>query len=158
MTLPTHSPAEVLKISPEAMEIANSYLQTNDINQVANDLDISVDLVNQYLEKKEVKSYIDNVFFNVGFNNRFKMRAAMDAIIQKKFQELEESSMGSNKDITELLALSHKITMDHMTHLTNQEKTAAANIKSQVNVQINDGFADGSKYGALMQKLLNGGV
>jgi hypothetical protein len=36
-----------------------------------------------------------------------------------------------------------------------KQGTAAAAIKSQVNVQINDGLGDGTKYGALISKLLN---
>lgn len=152
--LPTNTPAEVIDISPEALEVANCYLQTQDIAAVAESLDISTDLVTQILGKKEVKSYIDHVFFNIGFNNRFKMRAAMDAVIKKKFTELEESGTGSTKDIAELLALSHKMTMDEMGKQLELEKLkAASSLKSQVNVQINEGFSDGSKYGKLIQDL-----
>ncbi len=155
--LPTTTPAETLDISPEALEVANCYLQCNDINEVANTLDMPLDIVSQLLAKKEVKSYIDHVFFNIGFNNRFKMRAAMDAIIKKKFQELEDSEMGSTKDIADLLALSHKMTMEEMARQLDIEKVqAAGKLKSQVNVQINEGFNDGSKYGKLIQQLING--
>jgi hypothetical protein len=152
-TLPTTSPAEVLNISPEALEVANSYLQLQDIAKVSDDLDLTPELVSQILSKKEVKAYIDNVFLNLGFNNRFRMREAMDAIIQKKFQELEESETGSSKDIAELLALSHKMTMDELSKMIEHEKLLQSNIKSQVNVQINDA---GTKYDSLIQKLLNG--
>jgi hypothetical protein len=157
--LPTTTPAETLEISPEALEVANYYLQCQDIAEVSSSLDISTELVTQLLERKEVKAYIDHVFFNIGFNNRFKMRAAMDAIIKKKFQELEESEMGSTKDIADLLALSHKMTMEEMGKQLELEKARAAGaLKSQVNVQINEGFSDGSKYGKLIQQLINGTV
>lgn len=155
MTLPTHSPAEVLDISPEALEVANCYLQTQNLDEVASSLDLTKELVTQILSKKEVKSYIDHVFFNLGYNNRFKMRSAMDAIIKKKFQELEESEMGSTKDIAELLALSHKMTMDEMGRQIELEKLQQSNIKSQVNVQINDG---GNKYNSLIERLISGNV
>jgi hypothetical protein len=155
MNLPVNTPVEVLDISPEALEVANCYLQTQNLDAVASELDISKELVTQILSKKEVKSYIDHVFFNLGFNNRFKMRAAMDAIIKKKFQELEESEMGSTKDIAELLALSHKMTMDEMSRQIELEKLQQANIKNQVNVQINDG---GTKYNTLIEKLLSGDI
>lgn len=151
MNLPTTTPAESINISPEALEVANCYLQCQDVQEVSNTLDISIELVTQLLSKKEVKAYIDHVFFNVGFNNRFKMRAAMDAIIRKKFQELEDSDMGSTKDIADLLALSHKMTMEEMNKQIELEKLHQTNIKNQVNVQINDG---GSKYGNLIQQLL----
>ncbi len=155
MNLPTTTPAETIDISPEALEVANCYLQSNqDISEVANNLDLPVELVTQILAKREVKSYIDHVFYNVGFNNRFKMRSAMDAILKKKFQELEESDMGSTKDIADLLALSHKMTMEEKSKDIELEKLRASNIKNQVNVQINEGFSDNSKYGALIKQLL----
>jgi len=155
--LPVTTPAEVLDISPEALEIANCYLVSQDLQTVANELDIPTELVTQILAKKEVKAYIDHVFMNLGFNNRFKIHAAMDAVIQKKFQELEESDMGSTKDISELLALKHKMTMDELSKMIELKKLEqATGIKNQVNVQINEGISDGTKYGDLIQRLMNG--
>lgn len=148
------TPAEVLEISPEALEIANSYLQTQNIDQVAANLGIGVHTVTSILEKREVKAYIDHVFFDLGFNNRFRMRNAMDALIQKKFQELEEAEVGSSKDIADLLALSHKMAMEHLDKQIQLEKLKQANIKTQTNIQINDG---GSNYGNLIERLLNNG-
>lgn len=155
MNLPVKSPAETIDISPEALEVANCYLQVQDVKKVADELDIPTELVTQILNKREVAAYVDHVFFNVGFNNRFKMRAAMDAIIKKKFQELEESDMGSTKDIAELLALSHKMTMEELSKQIELKKLEQTNIKNQVNVQINEGFSDGTKYGNLIQQLMN---
>jgi phage terminase small subunit len=153
--LPTSTPTEVVSISPEALEVANVYLQCTDIAETADQLDIPKEIVSEILSKREVKAYIDNVFFNLGFNNRFKMRQAMDAIIKKKFQELEESETGSTKDITEILALSHKMTMDELSKQIELEKVRQTSIRNQVNVQINDG---GSKYDNLIKQLMNGTV
>ena len=150
---PKH-PAEVLEIAPEFLEVANCYLQLQDSQKVANELDLPLEQVAEILLKRDVKAYIDQVFFNLGFNNRFRMRAAMDAVIQKKFQELEDSDMGSTKDIAELLALSHKMTMDELSRQIELEKLQQSNIKNQVNVQINDG--GGSKYDNLMKQLMTG--
>lgn len=152
--LPSHTPAEVLDISPESLEIANCYLQNQDAAHVSELLQIPQTLVTQTLQRKDVKAYIDQVFFDVGFNNRFKMRAAMDALIKKKFQDLEEADVGSSKDIIEILALSHKMTMEQMARQIELEKLQSANIKSQVNVQINEA-GDGTKYGRLIQQLVN---
>lgn len=152
--LPTVTPAETVKISPEALEVANVFLQCQDMNKTADELDLPIDVVSDILARREVKSYIDSVFFNIGFNNRFRMRKAMDAIIQKKFQELEESETGSSKDIAELLALSHKMTMEEMARQIELEKLRASNIRNQVNVQIND--SGGSKYDDLIKKLIGG--
>jgi hypothetical protein len=153
--LPTHTPAETLDISPEALEVANAYLVCQDLKQVADDLDTPLELITQILARREVRAYIDNVFMSIGYNNRFKMREAMDAVIKQKFQELEESGMGSTKDIAELLALSHKMTMDELDKQIKLEQLRQSNIKNQVNVQIND---SGSKYNELIQNLLKANV
>jgi hypothetical protein len=153
--LPANTPAEIIEISPEALECANCYLQLQDINKVAEELDIPVQIVSHILAKREVRSYIDNVFMNVGFNNRFKMRKAMDAIIARKFRDLDESETGSTKDIAELLALSHKMSMELMDKEIQLKKIDAergSGPKSQVNVQINE---NGSNYGSLIERLIN---
>lgn len=150
--LPTTTPSETLDISPEALEVANTYLQCQDIHKTADDLGISTEIVSQILTKREVRSYVDNVFMNVGYNNRFKIRAAIDAVIKKKFQELEESQMGSTKDIADLLALSHKMSMEEMDRQIKLEALRQSNIKNQTNIQIND--AGGTRYSALIQTLL----
>lgn len=151
--LPAQHPAEVLTIDPEGLEIANCYLQTQSLSQVAEDLGISTELVATTLARREVKGYIDGVFRDMGFNNRFKMRKAMDALISKKFQELDEAGVGSSKDIADLLALSHKMSMEQLDREIQLEKVRANNIKSQVNVQINDNGAN-SNYGSLLEKLM----
>jgi hypothetical protein len=152
---PTSAPAEVLEISPEALEVANCYLQCQDARAVADNLAMPVESVSTILARREVKAYINQVFFDLGFNNRFKMRAAMDAVLKRKFKEMEEADVGSNKDIAELLALSHKMSMEMLDREIQLEKLRAerSGPKSQVNVQINEG-GDGTKYGALISRLL----
>lgn len=149
-------PAETLKIAPEALEVANCYLQLNDPRAVAQELDMPLELVSELLKRREVKQYIDSVFMDSGYNNRFLMRRAMDALIKKKFQELEEAESGSQKDIAELLALSHKMSMDLLDREIALEKLRSGTApQKQVNVQINEGL-DGSKYSKLVQQLISG--
>jgi hypothetical protein len=154
----THLPAETIKISPEALAIANCYLQTQDARQVAHELDIDPETVTTTLARREVRGYIDQVFFDTGYNNRFLMRQAMDALIKQKFSELDEAGVGSSKDIAELLALSHKMSMDLLDREIQLEKIRQGNPgpSKQVNVQINEG--DGSKYSQLIHKLISGEV
>lgn len=151
----TNLPAETLHISPEALEVANCYLQVQDTKKVADELDLSPEVVTEILKRREVKAYVDNVFMDIGFNNRFKMRRAMDAIIQQKFQELEESQTGSTKDIADLLQMSHKMAMDYLDREIQLEKLRQQpqGPQKQVNVQIND---DGTKYGQLLKQLMSG--
>jgi uncharacterized pyridoxal phosphate-containing UPF0001 family protein len=152
----THLPAETVRISPEALEVANAYLQLNDARQVADELGIDPEIVTSILAKREVKGYIDSVFFDSGYNNRFLMRKAMDALIKQKFHELEESQMGSTKDIAELLQMSHKMSMDLLDREIQLEKARTqVGPQKQVNVQINEGL-EGSKYGKLVQQLISG--
>ena len=152
----THLPAETVHISPEALEVANAYLQLNDARAVAQELDLDPEVVTSLLAKREVKSYIDSVFFDSGYNNRFLMRRAMDALIKQKFSELEESQTGSTKDIAELLQMSHKMSMDLLDREIALEKARQSTAtQKQVNVQINEGL-DGSKYSQLVQRLITG--
>jgi len=152
----THLPAETVRISPEALEVANCYLQLNDARAVAQELDLDPEVVTSLLAKREVKSYIDSVFFDSGYNNRFLMRRAMDALIKQKFSELEESQTGSTKDIAELLQMSHKMSMDLLDREIQLEKArTSSGPQKQVNVQINEGL-DNSKYSQLVQKLITG--
>ena len=153
----THLPAEVVHIAPESLEVANCYLQLQDARAVADELGLPIELVSDHLGRREVKRYIDQVFFDTGYNNRFLMRRAMDALIKKKFQELDESDTGSSKDIAELLQMSHKMSMDLLDRELQLEKIRAGGSgpQKQVNVQINEGL-DGSKYSQLVQRLISG--
>jgi len=159
-TLPQTSPAEVLQISPENLEVANCFLELQDSQKVADVLDLPIDMVTRILGRQEIKAYVNQVFFEVGFNNRFRMRELMDTLIKKKLQDMQESETGSNKDILDIIALSHKMSMEQLDREIALEKlkqgNQASGIKSQVNVQINDGLGDGTKYGALINKLLTG--
>jgi hypothetical protein len=149
-------PAETIRVAPEFLEVANCYLQLNDPKQVAHELDLPVDTITEILKRREVKCYIDAVFFDSGYNNRFLMRRAMDAVIKQKFSELEEAQSGSTKDISELLMMSHKMAMDLLDREIQLEKIrSGTGPQKQVNVQINEGL-DGSKYSQLVHKLISG--
>lgn len=159
MTLPISSPAQALAISPEALEIANCYLSTQNIGKTANELCLSSEYISETLDRREVRAYIDNIFADTGFNNKFRVREVMDLIITKKLQELDEAEVGSSKDIADLLALSHKMSMEIMDKQIQLEKVRAGNsVKTQVNMQVNDYGSDGTKYGSLISKLLGAGT
>jgi len=152
-----HTPAEGLAISPEALEIANAYLQSQDLHKVAADLNVPLDRVTQYLARREVKAYIDSVFLDYGFNNRFKLRSIMDAVINKKLEEMSEADIGSSKDIADLLTISHKMTMDILNaNIKLEEAKNKVGIRTQTNVQINEGSGGNtSNYHNLLSKLMS---
>jgi len=148
---------EVTTISPEGLEIANSYLQFGNIRGVCQHLQVSEDRVVEALNKREVKKYIDTVYLDMGFRNKNNIATALDEMIQSKLEEAQETGMYSNKDLADLLQMAHRMRMDEIKAQTDAEK-ATTSIRTQNNVQINDGslpFGQGN-YGKLMDKLLNG--
>jgi len=147
---------QMVAISPEALEVANCYLQTTSVEATASRMGIQTQAVSEYLQKREVKSYIDTVYMDQGYRNRFTLASALDNVIAKKLEEMDETEMGSNKDIADLLALAHKMRMDETKATIEMEKASNSHmsIRNQTNVQINDsGFGKGN-YGNLMKKLL----
>ena len=143
------------RMSPEGLEIANKYLTSGSVEDVSSELNVSKDIVVSTLAKREVKQYIDTVYMDIGYRNRFKLGQTLDTIIDKKMEEAEESEMYSSKDIADLLNLAHKIRMDELKAQTELEKAKAGNIKTQNNVQViaDQPFGQGN-YGKLMDKLL----
>ena len=148
------NPNHLVPISPEGLEIAKVYLETQDINITATRLGIDQLQVAQYLEKPEVKNYVDQVYLNAGYRNRFKLAEIMDQIVERKLTELNEAEVGSSKDILEILQFAHKMRMDELAAQTKLEATRASQVKSQTNIQINSPYGD-SNYGRLLDQLLN---
>jgi len=149
---------EVTTISPEGLEIANSYLQFGNIRGVCQHLQVSENKVVEALNKREVKKYIDTVYLDMGFRNKNNIACALDEMIQSKLEEAQETGMYSNKDLADLLQMAHRMRMDEIKAQAEAEKVSTTNIRNQTNVQINDGslpFGQGN-YGKLMDKLLNG--
>ena len=148
------NPNHLVPISPEGLEIAKVYLETQDINITATRLGIDQLQVAQYLEKPEVKNYVDQVYLNAGYRNRFRLAEIMDQIVERKLTELNEAEVGSSKDILEILQFAHKMRMDELAAQTKLEATRASQVKSQTNIQINSPYGD-SNYGRLLDQLLN---
>ena len=140
---------KLVKMAPENLEVANAYLSTGSALVVASSLGCTPDQVYQILEKTEVKDYVNSVYLDQGYRNRFRLAELLDEVIEKKPEEARDSDVYSSKDLVDIIAIAHKVSEDH-------RKTAVAttNIKQQ-NVQINSPFGEGN-YGKLMEKLLNG--
>ena len=136
-------------MNPEMISVANIYLQTTDVAETAQELGIPKEKVVYYLNKPEVKRYIDTIFLEQGYISRTKIAATLSDVIEKKILEMEETELGSTKDIAELLALAHKIRMDELKHTAVLE---APKIDKQQNIQINNSFGD--NYNSLLEKIL----
>ena len=148
------NPNHLVPISPEGLEIAKVYLETQDINITATRLGIDQLQVAQYLEKPEVKNYVDQVYLNAGYRNRFRLAEIMDQIVERKLTELNEAEVGSSKDILEILQFAHKLRLDELAAQTKLEAARASQVKQQTNIQINSPYGD-SNYGRLLDQLLN---
>ena len=143
------------KMSPEGLEIANSYLEHGSIPAVASKLRVSQNEVSEVLNKREIKQYIDTVFLDTGYRNRFKLSETLDMLIEKKLEESEETQIYTNKDMADLIQIAHKMRMDEIKAQTEMEKAKAMTVKTQVNIQDNSGspFGQGN-YGELIKKLM----
>lgn len=149
---------EITTISPEGVEIANSYLQYGNIREVCNYLGVPEDKVVSILNKREVKQYIDTVYLDMGYRNRNNLASVMDDIIASKIEEATETGIYSKKDLADLLQMAHKMRMDEIKAQAELEKASSSSIKNQTNVQINEAIPFGQgNYGKLMEKLLDGG-
>ena len=146
---------ELTKISPEGLEVANSYLMYGNIEAVSQHLCVPAATVVELLDKREVKNYIDTLYLDMGYRNRNNIGSLLDEMIASKLEEARESGVFSNKDLADLLQMAHKMRMDEIKAQTELHKAESGNIKNQTNVQINEAVPFGQgNYGKLMEKLL----
>lgn len=143
------------RISPEGLEVANAYLELGNIQAVCVRLKLDEGECSEILAKREVKSYVDQVYLDTGYRNRFKLAEALDDLIDRKMEEADESEIYSNKDLADLLQMAHKMRMDEIKAQAELEKAKASNVKNQINIQNNGEVPFGQgNYGELMKKLL----
>jgi len=146
---------ELTTISPEGLEVANSYLTFGNIRAVVEQLGVQENKVVELLNKREVKKYIDTVYLDMGYRNKNNIAGLLDEMIESKLEEAKESGVYSNKDLADLLQMAHKMRMDEIKAQAELQKAEATNVKNQTNVQINEGLPFGQgNYGKLMDKLL----
>ena len=137
---------KLVKLAPENLELANAYLSSGNALTAAAHMGISPDKVYEVLEKSEVKDYINSVYLDQGYRNRFRLAELLDEVIENKLVEARDSDTYSSKDFVDIIALAHKMSEDH------RKTSETTNIRQQ-NVQINSPFGEGN-YGKLMEKLL----
>lgn len=135
----------ITRLSPEGFDIANAWLQYGTIAETAKALQITENSVVTALKEPTIKSYLDSVYLDMGYRNRNRLGALLDKVIEIKIQEAEDSEMWTSKDIIDLITLAHKMRMD--------EIKATSTNNTTVNVA---NFNEGSNYGKLMEKLING--
>lgn len=150
------NPDEQYKISPEALEIASTYLACHDTKETALALGIEPEKVSYYLRKPDVKRFIDNIFMEQGYMNRGKLQDVMDDLFEKKMEEMEESEMGTSKDILELITLQHKMRMEEIKAMKDAGvPQGGTTVKQQINV--GGPQFGGDNYNNLLGQLIKAG-
>jgi len=147
---PYSEDAKPQAISPEGAEIANTYLANAcSIAATADYLNVPTYEISAMLHEPLVKAYINGILRETGYRHMVQIAEKLDDLVERKWEELEEAEIGSNKDIAELLSLAHKMRMD-MSKLLQADTTkdGPSSLKQTLNVYGND------SYGKLMQKLL----
>jgi hypothetical protein len=131
------------RISPESFDVANAWLQYGNVKDTALALCVPEHVVVTTLKDKQIKSYLDGIYLDMGYRNRHKLGALLDTLIEKKIEEAQESEVWTSKDLYDLIALAHKMRMDEIKAEKSENNTT-------VNVA---NFGEGN-YGKLMERLL----
>jgi|TARA_R110000796_G_scaffold2125_13_gene8575 hypothetical protein len=145
---------EITLISPEGLEIAHAYLENgSDSAKAAQVLGLPLDEVTRHLSKREVCNYIDRLFNESGFRNRDKMGAVWDAVLQSKLEEMDETGLGSSKDIIEIMEKMHKFNMDQMAMQLKLLEAGEKKDSPLIAIQQNNSYG-GDKYNSLLDRIL----
>lgn len=148
-------------MSPEGMDVIEAYLQCgSDVPSAARSLGMSEIAFRDIMNRSEVKNYLNDIFMESGFRNRDRLFGVLDEVIKRKLEELEETGMGSDQDIMDILWKAHKMKMEEMKMMVELEKVKAAarTPANQTNIQNNIIAGAGDQnYMDLITSLATGG-
>ncbi|QIN92104.1 hypothetical protein [Phage NBEco002] len=148
-------------MSPEGMDVIEAYLQCgSDVPSAARSLGMSESAFRDIMNRSEVKNYLNDIFMESGFRNRDRLFGVLDEVIKRKLEELEETGMGSDQDIMDILWKAHKMKMEEMKMMVELEKAKAAvrAPANQTNIQNNIIAGAGDQnYMDLITSLATGG-
>lgn len=145
-------------ISPEGMEVINAYFENNsDPKAAALSLGMEEPAFREIMRRPEVKVYLNEIFMESGFRNRDKFFGIIDTVLNLKMTELQDTGMGSEMDIMDILKLMHKMKMDEMKLQIEFEKAKQSKAPvHQNNTQVNIAGAGDSNYMDLVSILAGG--
>lgn len=148
-------------MSPEGMDVIEAYVQCgSDVPSAARSLGMSEIAFRDIMNRSEVKNYLNDIFMESGFRNRDRLFGVLDEVIKRKLEELEETGMGSDQDIMDILWKAHKMKMEEMKMMVELEKVKAAarTPANQTNIQNNIIAGAGDQnYMDLITSLATGG-
>jgi hypothetical protein len=154
MTTQIVQPDEEWKLNPEMQTVAESYLMTTDVRLTAQDLGIPREKVVYYLNRPEVKRFLDTIYFEQGYLNRNRLQDILAEVMELKLEEMRESEIGSKKDIADLLALAHKIRADEA-KISGMGQEGGKSPSTQNNTQVNIGAGFGDNYNNLLEQIMS---
>lgn len=141
------------QISPEGANIANTYLQCAcSIIKTSKLLDVPTHEISATLHQPLVKTYVNSILRENGYRHMVAIAEKLDDLVERKWDELNEAEIGSNKDIADLLALAYKMQLDMAKVLQVDVAKAPPGITKNTQVNV---YGEGS-YGKLMEKLIKG--
>lgn len=148
-------------MSPEGMDVIEAYIHNgSNVPAAARSLGMSEIAFRDIMNRGEVKNYLNDIFMEGGFRNRDKLFGVLDEVIKRKLEELEETGMGSDQDIMDILWKAHKMKMEEMKMMVELEKVKAAarTPANQTNIQNNIIAGSGDEnYMNLITALAGGG-
>lgn len=128
-----------LALQPEITAVADTYIAMEfDIDKTAKALNMERQAVAAIVFSKETSAYISGIYFNTGYMNKSKFFKVLEDLIDKKLEEMQESEMGSSKDIVEILETMHKMKMAELKLELKKLEIEAGKNKPGVAVQINN--------------------
>lgn len=136
-----------IMINPEHLAIARMYLNSGSIEDTAKSLSVPIEKVESTLCRKDVKSFVDNIWLDQGYRNRNKIFAAMEKIIDDKLAEMQNLEITSSKDILEIFKQYHQMVMDYRKLAVSEEQ--ARHSGTNVNIQNNT-----TNYNNTMERLM----
>lgn len=147
MTTALTNPEESYRLNPEALAFVEVYMSNLSLDETAQELQISKEDAAGYLKQKEVQRFMDTIFIEQGYMNRFKLTGLLETVIQSKLEEAEETGVYTGKDLIEILQFMYKIQSDHVKR--EEEKSPS----KQTNVQVNN---YGDNLGSLIDRIVKG--
>lgn len=148
-------------MSPEGMDVIEAYIHNgSNVPAAARSLGMSEIAFRDIMNRGEVKNYLNDIFMESGFRNRDRLFGVLDEVIKRKLEELEETGMGSDQDIMDILWKAHKMKMEEMKMMVELEKVKAAarTPANQTNIQNNIIAGSGDQnYMDLITSLATGG-
>ena len=135
--------SEEYKLSPEALTFTDTYLTTLDLDETCRTLEISSEVGQAFLRKKEVKRFIDNVYMETGYYNKLKIQDVLNNIVSEKLEEAAETGISTKYDLLDVIKMIQSIKeSDHKMQETGPSKVQ--------NIQNNN---YGTNLGNLLDKI-----